>query len=136
MDLTHPPLHCSTATIGTLPPPQWLTSIPITNTTMVSGRAAFSGQQPATLPQSMGMLDPPGETLPTSSGGLILSPAAAPFPCKLVEKVRSGQFIEMCELLVDNISLLQQLETIQGTNPINMLGPSRPRLREVSSLST
>ena len=41
-----------------------------------------------------------------------------------------------CELLADNITLLQQLETMQGTHPVNMIGPTRPRLREVSTLTT
>ena len=44
--------------------------------------------------------------------GLSLSPAMEPFPRKLVEKVRSGQFVEMRVLLHDNISLLGQLETL------------------------
>ena len=42
----------------------------------------------------------------------------------------------MRELLADNITLLQQLETMQGTHPVNMIGPTRPRLREVSTLTT
>ena len=71
----------------------------------------------------------------SSSTGLILSPAAAPFPRKLVDKVKSGQFVEMRELLSDNIALIQQLEDIQGF-PVHMVGATRPRLREVSSLPT
>ena len=42
----------------------------------------------------------------------------------------------MRELLADNISLIQQLEALQGSMPIPMAGPTRPRLREVSSLAT
>ena len=40
--------------------------------------------------------------------GLMLSPAAEPFPSKLVDKVNSGQFVEMRELLADNMTLLHQ----------------------------
>jgi hypothetical protein len=69
------------------------------------------------------------------STGLILSPASEPFPQKLVGKVKSGQFVEMRELLSDNIALIQQLEDIQGF-PIATVGATRPRLREVSSLPT
>lgn len=48
-----------------------------------------------------------------SSAGLILSPAAEPFSRKLVEKVKSGQFIEMREFLSEHIiALIQQLEDI------------------------
>ena len=75
-------------------------------------------------------------TGPTTNAGLVLSPAAEPFPHRLVEKVRSRQFVEMRELLSDNISLIHQLEAIQGYTPCHTLGPARPRLREVSSLPT
>ena len=39
-------------------------------------------------------------------------------------------------MLTDNISLVQQLEVMQGHTPVNMIGPTRPRLREVSSMPT
>ena len=38
-----------------------------------------------------------------SPAGLVLSPAAEPFPQKLVDKIRSGQFVDMKELLADNV---------------------------------
>ena len=53
-----------------------------------------------------------------------------------MDKVQSGQFVEMTELLADNISLVHQLESIQGFSPLNLLGATRPRLREITSLST
>ena len=53
--------------------------------------------------------------------GLILSPASEPFPQNLVDKVKSGLFVEMRELLSDNIALMQQLEDIQGF-PVATLG--------------
>ncbi len=46
--------------------------------------------------------------------GLLLSSAAEPLPNKLVEKIRSGQFVEMKELLTDNVSLINQLEAFLG----------------------
>ena len=36
--------------------------------------------------------------------GLVLSPAAAPFPKKLVDKIQAGNFVEMKELLTDNMA--------------------------------
>ena len=65
----------------------------------------------------------------SQSPGLILSPASQPFPQKLVDKIKSGQFVLRREHLSDNIALTQQLEDVRGYT----LGP---RLREVSSLST
>ena len=43
-----------------------------------------------------------------SHAGVTLSPASETFPRCLVDKVQSGQFTEMKELLSDNISLLSQ----------------------------
>ena len=137
--MSRSPLLYSPATLGTLPQPQLLTSVHLSNCTMSGVTDTLSGQQPPSLPTTvhpMVLPTPPTGMLPTSSEGLILSPAAAPFPGKLVNKVRSGQFVKMRELLTDNISLVQQLEAMQSTSPISIIGPSRPRLREVSTLST
>ena len=68
--------------------------------------------------------------------GLMLSPAAPPFPRKLVDKVKTGQFVEMKELLADNVSFLNQLEAVPGMSAVHMLGAARPRFREVSSLAS
>ena len=72
----------------------------------------------------------------SSTSGLVLSPATEPFPWKLVDKVNSGQFVEMRELLADNIALLHQLEAMHGYSPLHLAGVARPRLRDVSSLTT
>lgn len=53
-----------------------------------------------------------------------------------MDRVRAGNFVEMKELLTDNMSLISQLESVQGLSPAHMLGSARPRLREVSSLAT
>ena len=55
---------------------------------------------------------------------------------KLVDKIRAGKFVEMKELLQDNISLVAQLEELQGPSSLQLIGASRPRLCEVSSLAT
>ena len=57
-------------------------------------------------------------------------------PKKLLEKIRSRQFVDMKELLSDNISLLQQLEATQGCTAVQVVGAARPRLREVTSLAS
>jgi hypothetical protein len=49
---------------------------------------------------------PPAESLVMA---VSLSPAAEPFPMKLMEKIRSVRFVEM---KADNVSLLQQLGTL------------------------
>ena len=71
----------------------------------------------------------------SSTSGLVLSPAAEQFPQKLVDKVNSGQFVEMRELLADNIALLHQLEAMHGYSPLHLAGVARPQLHDVSSLT-
>ena len=71
---------------------------------------------------------------PPTHAGLTLSPAAETFPKKIVEKAQSGQFMEMKELLADNMALISQLDTVSGLSTSHMFGAARPRLREVTSL--
>ena len=125
-DLTPPYLA---AQLGILPPPHLLTSVAL----LAGNQAAPLYSAPNNLlPQTPAAQLASGSQTPHSTG-LILSPASEPFPQRLVDKVKSGQFVEMRELLGDNIALLQQLEDIQGF-PVATLGAARPRLREVTSL--
>ena len=78
------------------------------------------------LPFSDGLLTPPYARV---------SSVTAPFPQKLVDEVRSGQFVEMRDLLTDNIALLRQLETFGGQYPMPMMpGFLKPRLRDITTL--
>ncbi len=81
-------------------------------------------------------------SLPTSPPASVLtvaclSPGSVPFPARLVAKARSGVYIEMKELLGDNIALLSELETFNGPHHlVGIPGVYKPRLREVASLSS
>ena len=69
----------------------------------------------------------------------VLTSSAQPFPARMVERIRSGQIVEMRDLPTDNISLLQHLEQIQPGPPSSqqVAPPPRPsRPREISSLMT
>ena len=67
--------------------------------------------------------------------GVILSPALQPVPARLVQRIMAGDFVEMRDLLLDNIALHDQLEAVGGPWPTQSLpGALRPRLREVPSL--
>ena len=69
------------------------------------------------------------------SQGMILSAALQPIPARLVRRIQSGEFVEMRDLLTDNIALHEQLEAVQG--PLLSAatpGALRARLREVPSL--
>ena len=66
---------------------------------------------------------------------MILSPALQPIPARLVRRILAGEFVEMRELLADNIALHDQLESVHG--PLHSLstpGSLRARIREVPSL--
>ena len=67
----------------------------------------------------------PPQHEPNTSLGVCLSPGSEPVPQKLVDKVCSGAYVDMKELLGDNISLLSQLEFEHCTD-----SPSSPRLHE------
>ena len=70
--------------------------------------------------------------MPSQPGlGLSLSLATSPFPQNLVGRARSGQFVDMRELLMDNVSLHQQLDTFGGHHAFPSLpGMLKPRLRD------
>ena len=72
----------------------------------------------------------------TSSDGLILPPALEPITHHLVHRNQTGRFLEMRELLSDNIALHNQLEAIQRHTSLAVL-PSTVLFtcpREVPSL--
>lgn len=143
-----------TTGLGLLPPPHSLVSVPLTTSAPHGSVSTTASSQPPSVSWSLGtvmtsLLTPSGgrmaEPLGQSGGGasisgslmgFSLSPATEPFPAKLVERIRAGQFVEMRDLLTDNISLLQHLETLGGNHPtlLSTPGALRPRLREVSTL--
>ena len=69
----------------------------------------------------------------SGASAVSLSPAAEPFPARLVAKIKSGDFVDMKEMLTDNISLLRQLDDMPSSIPA-LPGSLKPRLREVSTL--
>ena len=69
-----------------------------------------------------------------SQPGMSLSPTSDPIPRGLVQRIQSGQFVEMRDLLGDNIALLNQLSSLHGTMTLPLGTVNRTRLREVPSL--
>ena len=128
------------APLGSLPPPHLLSSVSLSTGGQVTIPVTTFTQQPSGTSGTITPMNLPGANavLPqrVNTSGLVLSPAAEPFPRKLVEKVNSGQFVEVRELLADYIALLHQLEAIHGYSPLHLGGAARPRLRDVASLTT
>ena len=143
--ITHPVLGFTNSGggLGVLPEETSVVSVPLIqqaishNSTLAwaatpTTTLAWSGTTPGTNPNLSQRI-----VGRTESQGLSLSPATEPFPQKLVDKVRAGQFVEMRDLLTDNISLLQQLETFNNNCQLPGLpGALRPRLRKVTSLGS
>ena len=147
--VTYPQLFCLIGALGVLPQPSLLTSVatmppvpgipPSLPQLPSAGNLAPAPAVPTTSAPSLhpGCLQSVSGLLPpvSQSQGLILSSALEPIPARLVGRITSGQFIEMRDLLTDNIALHDQLEALQGTYHLTTLPNSiRPRVREVPSL--
>lgn len=75
--------------------------------------------------------------IPAPQAGVALSPGTEPIPQKLVDKVRSRVYVDLKELLGDNISLLSRLESVNTLTTLPaMPGVMKPRLREITSLTS
>ena len=69
------------------------------------------------------------------SASMIVSPALQPIPAQLVRRIVSGDFVEMRELLSDNLALHDQLEAVHGLLvPAMTPGSLRARMWEMLSL--
>ena len=112
------PIGGGTDVLGRLPAPQGLASVPLCLTAVQTSFPVQLGGPPQ-------VAAPPA--LPAT--GLVLSPDCRPIPAKLVERSLSGQFVEMWDFLMDNVKLVDRLEST-GLQPGSMF---RPRMREVSS---
>ena len=104
----------------------------------IAGVPLFSSTQPpAVVPQSSHL---PLTSAPTLAVGqpqaqpVVISPALPPIPAKLATKITSGAFIEMRELLPDNLSLRRTLEIQDeySSAPAN----KKPPLREVQNITS
>ena len=88
------------------------------------------------MPSGNGMIQP-GLPPGPSSLGMILSPSMEPIPPKLVQRITDGQFVEMRDLLQDNVTLQQQVDAIAGPFQLPPIpGLTRPRLRGVKSVTS
>ena len=69
---------------------------------------------------------------PCKTKSLVYSPALPPIQAKALEKIRSGIYFDLKELLPDNIALIQRLQEI-GTIASLAHPPATSRLREINN---
>ena len=111
-------------------------TLPLSSTTMLAGTCHFITDDAYPHPLYILVLisgvheAQPSEPPLSAHGG---SPAADPIPYSVVQRIRSGHFVEMCNLLADNIALLNQLSTLQGSVALPKSVVTRKRLREILS---
>ena len=139
-----PPFPCSyvTAIMGALPLARSIACLTTFNPASIMSSRVSTPAMTASLTAlssvavAMGSF-PLVEAVIASTGrsqGLILASSLPPVPAKIVSKIQVGQFIQMKDLLGDNIALVNQLDNL----PANSLGGAcsslpRPQMREVSS---
>ena len=75
--------------------------------------------QPPTLGEletlSAQLIGPQQAAMSRKAQPLIISSALLPIPARMVEKIRNGSFVELKELLSDNVALVQRIqETTAG----------------------
>ena len=115
------PIGGGTDVLGRLPLPQGFASVPLGLTSPSAVQTSF----PVQLGGPQQVAAPPARP----ATGLVLSPDCRPIPAKLVERSLSGQFVEMWDFLMDNVKLVDRLEST-GLQPGSTV---RPRMHEVSS---
>ena len=113
--------------LGQLPDPSLLSQIPLLSSTPVVSTVTtpiLSAPALESAKESQGTAAP-----------MVISSALPPILGKLVSKILSGAFVEMRELLSDNLRLRRQLE-IQDEFSATAPHEVRPPLREVQIISS
>ena len=109
--------------MGALPTATWLASVVTIQpggsllTTITSNTTYPNLTCPSVFPIAW----PAIVSIPSTTGGMILSPALDPIPQRLVQRIQGGRFLEMRELLSDNIALHEQLEAVQAQGNLTPL---------------
>ena len=112
--------HCQIEATSSPPPgshpqqPLSITSIPLLQPSVSAG-SALTLPSPTTSPLASWV--PPSITSPSAQAGpstppFHLASSVPPIPAKLVRKIQALEFVEMRDLLPDNIALAERLEAL------------------------
>ena len=127
----------ATQVIFSFPPPLISSSVAVPSTSTMAGHCPISTPSVWDHPFPFSSLHPVSTlaSAPPTQESLSLSLASEPIHARLVYRIRSGQFVEMRNLLGDNIALNQHFKGVSSYFPAQVLpASSRSRLREVTSL--
>ena len=123
-----------TGPLGSLPLPISLAPIPLSSEEIVPPPVALASATPIPPlmpPPSLGFPNIPQE--PLGTGNVSLSMSLWPVPARIVQAIRTSWYVEMCDLLADNVAVCQH--DIHGAMGVQVLpDSSRPKIREVTSL--
>ena len=109
-------------------------TIPSVSLSLLTGPlGAASGSSLPTLTAMASLVEGPSLSSGSVPAGLKLSSTFPPLPAKLVAKAQAGLYVEMKELLTDNISLQHQLDALHSQPAVQLPAAVRPRMREVGS---
>lgn len=115
-----------------MPLPSALAGLPLFSVANSNASTASSSSSATTALSSAiaSVVPAPPTPKQLGAGAVVLSSALPPIGAKLVQKIRSDQYVAMKELMADNMALHSQLEDL----PVQATGSSRlHRLREVDS---
>ena len=135
----------SDAGLGKMPPPAVLGPLALrtaedtcsgeaTGGSKDAGTSAVTITAPVTVPLSVsdGPPEPGATTKETESKAtpFVLGEGIPPVPARVVARIRKGEYIDMADLLRDNLEA-ERRSTVQGTFPLARLGQSKPLRREI-----
>ena len=126
----------SSSATSSIPPPASIASIPLLSSVGLLPQGTVPTLSQSLSPavatvMSTGLPDVQASQNPTAQ--FSLSSSFPPLPAKLVSKIRSLQYIDMKELLPDNIGLARSLDGSElGALPMHHLA-TRPKLRRIPS---
>ena len=125
--------------LGVMPPAASLASVAALSTfgtTLALSNLSHLGVAPLSTTTVPLATPVPTPVVSPTVAAMVLSPALDSVPQHLVQCIRAGQFVEMRELLGDNIALHDQLEAVQAhTSLIALPSMCRTCQREVNSLT-
>ena len=117
-------------------PPASLSGIPVSATTdTLTSAPPFSSWLNPLLPLPVTSHSTPSVQPPEAARDLSLSMSTRPMPARLVQQIHAGRYVNMRDILGDNVMVRRHFEEVHRALGFQVLPvTSRPRVQEVTSL--